>query len=126
MVATNPISTPHSRSPSPAPNAPIASSPGPLATRLSEAFHQALDHILRVHSFANFSSCFPTPAVRQPEILRSVWRQISDRIEERAKAEFEDILRERDVVRGLNELEKLVGDARARKERGRDGETPVA
>ncbi|KAL9117733.1 MAG: hypothetical protein Q9187_005727, partial [Circinaria calcarea] len=62
---------------------------------------------------------------RKPEVLRSVWRQISDRIEERADSEFEDICRERDVVRGLNELERLVAEARGRKERG-DGEVPVA
>ena len=126
MATITSIPPSHSRSPSPAPKAPIPFTPGPLATRLSEAFHQALNHVLRVNSFANFASCFPTPAARKPDILRNVWRQISDRIEERAKAEFEDILKERDVIRGLNELEKLVGEARARKKGRREGEVPVA
>ena len=125
-----PLHTTHShsrsRSPSPVPSVPIPSTPGHLATRLSEAYHEALNHVLRVNSFANFASCFPTPAARKSEVLRSVWRQISDRIEERAKAEFEDILRERDVVRGLNELEKLVGEAKGRKQKGGMGELPVA
>ena len=44
--------------------------------------------------------------------------QISAGVEERAKREFEEILTERDVVAGLNELERLVGEAKIRRERG--------
>ncbi len=43
------------------------------------------------------------------------------RIEELARGEFDDICRERDVVRNLNELDRLVGEAKRRQERG-DGE----
>ena len=45
------------------------------------------------------------------------------KLEESAKAEFEDVVRERDVVRGLNELDRLVGEARFRKENGEGGES---
>lgn len=39
----------------------------------------------------------------------------------RARREFDDIMAERDVVVGLNELERLVLEARERKEREKKG-----
>ncbi len=47
------------------------------------------------------------------------------RTEEFASREFEAIVRERDVVRNLNELDRLVAEARRRKERGEMGEADV-
>ena len=44
-----------------------------------------------------------------------VWKQIVGGIEEKSRREFEEILVEKDVVNGLNELERLVGTAKARK-----------
>lgn len=38
----------------------------------------------------------------------------------RARREFDDIMVERDVVAGLNELERLVAEARARNERDKE------
>ena len=38
------------------------------------------------------------------------------KLEESAKAEFEDIVRERDAVAQLNELDRLVGEARLRRD----------
>jgi kinetochore protein NNF1 len=52
-----------------------------------------------------------------PSSLESVWRQLNAKLEESAKAEFEGVIRERDVVRGLNELDRLVGEARGMRER---------
>jgi kinetochore protein NNF1 len=66
----------------------------------------------------NFSSCFPTPAKHVPHSLESVWRQLNAKLEESAKAEFEDVIRERNVVKGLNELDRLVGEARFRRDNG--------
>lgn len=54
-------------------------------------------------------------------MLANVWKQIVAQVEDKAKREFEEILGEKDVVAGLNELERLVGGARARKERGDGG-----
>lgn len=40
----------------------------------------------------------------------------------RARREFDDIMAEREVVAGLNELERLIGEAKGRRERGRGKE----
>ncbi|EEP77046.1 predicted protein [Uncinocarpus reesii 1704] len=105
-------------SPSPPPPAPVPLTPGPRAARLQQIFNQALLHTLRANSYSNFSSCFPTPATHVPHSLESVWRQLNAKLEESARAEFDDVIKERDVVRGLNELDRLVGEARRRRDRG--------
>ncbi|KAL5355433.1 putative MIND kinetochore complex component Nnf1 [Aspergillus floccosus] len=110
-------------SPSPPPPAPVPLTPGPRAAYLQKIFDQALARTLRANSYANFSGCFPTPAKHVPASLESVWRQLNAKLEESAKAEFEDILRERDAVRQLNELDRLVGEAKFRRENGQgDGD----
>ncbi|KAM5479755.1 putative tyrosinase [Microsporum canis] len=110
-------------SPSPPPAAPVPLTPGPRASRLQQVFSQALLHTIRTNSYANFSSCFPTPAKHVPRSLESVWRQLNAKLEESARAEFDDILRERGVVRGLNELDRLVGEAKLRRENGEGADT---
>ncbi|KAJ9483356.1 hypothetical protein VN97_g10049 [Penicillium thymicola] len=107
---------PPAASPSPPPPAPIPQSPGPRASRLNQVFDQALARTLRANSYANFAGCFPTPARHVPASLEGVWRQLNAKLEANAKAEFDDIIAERDAVAHLNELDRLVGDARARKE----------
>ncbi|KAJ5237782.1 hypothetical protein N7489_007873 [Penicillium chrysogenum] len=108
---------PPAASPSPPLPAPISQTPGPRASRLSQVFEQALARTLRANSYANFAGCFPTPARHVPASLEGVWRQLNAKLEANAKAEFDDIIAERDAVAHLNELDRLVGDARARKER---------
>lgn len=103
-------------SPSPPPPAPVPLTPGPRASRLQQVFDQALARTLRANSYSNFSSCFPTPARHVPASLESVWRQLNAKLEESAKAEFEDIVLERDAVGQLNELDRLVGEAKFRRE----------
>lgn len=107
-----------SPSPSPVPAPPVALTPGPRASRLQQVFSEALLRTLRANSYTNFAACFPTPAKHASASLASVWRQLNAKVEASARAEFEDILRERDVVRGLNELDRLIGEARLRKQRG--------
>ncbi|EZF28676.1 hypothetical protein H101_07644 [Trichophyton interdigitale H6] len=109
---------PQEPSPSPPPAAPVPLTPGPRASRLQQVFSQALLHTIRTNSYANFSACFPTPAKHVPRSLESVWRQLNAKLEESARAEFDDILHERGVVRGLNELDRLVGEAKLRRENG--------
>ncbi|PWY79565.1 Nnf1-domain-containing protein [Aspergillus heteromorphus CBS 117.55] len=111
--------------PFPAPPAPVPQTPGPRASKLQEIFDKALLRTLRANSYANFSGCFPTPAKYVPASLESVWRQLNAKLEESAKAEFEDILTERDAVTQLNELDRLVGEARYRRDHG-EGEETVA
>ncbi|KAL4903509.1 hypothetical protein BDW74DRAFT_169008 [Aspergillus multicolor] len=104
------------QSPSPPPQPPIAQTPGPRVTRLQQIYAQALARTLRANSYANFAACFPTPAKHVPASLENVWRQLNAKLEESAKAEFEEILVERDAIAQLNELDRLVGEARARRE----------
>lgn len=103
-------------SPSPPPQPPIAQTPGPRVTRLQEIYAQALARTLRANSYANFAACFPTPAKHVPASLENVWRQLNAKLEESAKAEFEEILAERNAIAQLNELDRLVGEARARRD----------
>ncbi|KAJ5874528.1 uncharacterized protein N7529_002958 [Penicillium soppii] len=105
-------------SPSPPPPAPISQTPGLRASRLTQVFDQALARTLRANSYANFAGCFPTPARHVPASLEGVWRQLNAKLEANAKAEFEEIIAERDAIPHLNELDRLVGDARVRKEQG--------
>lgn len=110
-------------SPSPPPPVPVPLTPGPRAAVLHKVFDQALARTLRANSYANFSGCFPTPAKYVPASLESVWRQLNAKLEESARAEFDDIVRERDAVRQLNELDRLVGEALNRRDNGQgDGD----
>ena len=77
---------------------------------------------LRANSYDNFATCFPTPARHVPRSLESVWRQLNAKLEESARAEFAEIMGERGVVGGLNELDRLVGEARLRKENDEEAE----
>lgn len=106
------------RSPSPSPKAPTSQEPGPRAQNLNKVFTGALNHTTSTCSYPHFASCFPTPARYNKALLESVWRQVQNMIESRSRREFEEILVEKDVVKGLNELDTIITEARGRKERG--------
>lgn len=118
LVQRRPMSSNHDRTPSPPPPPPIPLTPGPRATKFSALFSSALTKTLSTVSLSKFSACFPTPARHCPHILASVHSQIIQGVEERARREFDEILKERDVVAGLNELERLVAEAKGRRQRG--------
>ncbi|KAK6383895.1 hypothetical protein LTS17_003187 [Exophiala oligosperma] len=118
------MNTRPSNSPSPPPAAPIASTPGPRAAALQKVFAGALSSSIRANSYANFSSCFPTPAKYCPTALEGVWKQLNTRLEEECTRDFEKILEERQVIEGLNEWDNMIEDARTRKNRSVEGETP--
>ncbi len=105
-------------SPSPPPQPPVAQTPGSRAAKFHKLFGDALNHTLRTCSYSKFSSCFPTPAKYAPQTLTSIWQQITTKVEASARKEFDDIMVERDVVAGLNELERLVAEAENRKRNG--------
>ncbi|KAG8526843.1 uncharacterized protein KY384_008272 [Bacidia gigantensis] len=105
------------RSPSPEQKAPISQEPGPRAQALNNIFTTALSHTTSTCSYAHFSSCFPTAARYNKPLLESVWRQVQNMVESRSRREFEQILLEKDVVKDLNDLDKLIGEAKVRKER---------
>ncbi|KUL87490.1 hypothetical protein ZTR_04592 [Talaromyces verruculosus] len=103
---------------SPPPPAPIQLTPGPRASRLQDIYSKALRATLKANSYENFAACFPTPARHVPASLESVHRQLNAKLEEGATAEFNEIIKEREVIKGLNELDRLVGEARRRKSQG--------
>jgi len=107
---------------SPPPPAPTFTEPGPRATALQRVFGDALKATLKSNSYANFSACFPTPAQHCAPALEGVWKQLNAKLEEGCTKEFEDILRERGVVKGLNEWDAAVEKARRSKDRGVDDE----
>ncbi|KIX01585.1 uncharacterized protein Z518_09311 [Rhinocladiella mackenziei CBS 650.93] len=113
-----------SASPSPPPQAPVASVPGPRAAALQKVFAGALSSSIKANSYANFSSCFPTPAKYCPTALEGVWRQLNTRLEEECLRDFEKILEERQVIEGLNQWDCMIDDARRRKHRAVEGEMP--
>lgn len=126
--------------PLPNPHTPVA--PGPRATRLQELYASSLSHTLARLGWDNFASCYPTMALRAPATLRTVQRQMVDRLGELCNVrlqydtnqrelgtwvlhakhkfapqkEFQVILEQRDVVTKLNELEGLVSDAARRRD----------
>ena len=107
-------------SPSPPPTAPLSTEPGLRAQNLNKVFTGALNHTVTTCSYAHFASCFPTAAHYNKPLLESVWRQVQNMIESRSRREFDEILVEKDVIKGLNELDQLVVDARGRRERGEE------
>ncbi|KIW19953.1 hypothetical protein PV08_00528 [Exophiala spinifera] len=118
------MTTRPSISPSPPPEAPVASTPGPRAAALQKVFAGALSSSIRANSYANFSSCFPTPAKYCPTALEGVWKQLNTRLEEECTRDFEKILEERHVIEGLNQWDSMIEDARTRKNRSVEGEVP--
>ncbi len=120
VTMTNRASTP----PSPPPQAPIPGAPGPRAAALQKVYSGALSSSLKANSYANFSACFPTPAKYCPTALEGVWKQLSTRLEEECTKDFEKILEERSVIEGLNQWDALIEDARRRKNRAVEGESP--
>ncbi|KAF2145037.1 uncharacterized protein K452DRAFT_316166 [Aplosporella prunicola CBS 121167] len=105
-----------SRSPSPAAPPPLPTAPGPRATALQAVFGNALDATLKRVSHANFAACFPTPARYVPENLDAFWRDFVGKLGGAARTNFDQILKERNVVPALNELDALVAAAKKRKE----------
>ncbi|KAF2814522.1 Nnf1-domain-containing protein [Mytilinidion resinicola] len=115
-----------SRTPSPAPAPPTADAPGPKATRLITIFTQSVDATLAKCSYSSFAACFPTAAKYVPESLDALWRNFTGQLGSVWKAEFEAIMKEREVVKSLNGLDDAVGEARKRMEReGGGGVVPV-
>lgn len=83
--------------------------------------------MLKTCSYANFSACFPTPAARVPGALELLHEQFIENLGDKAQEEFDHILRRREVVGRLNELDGLVEEGRRRKLKGeRVGEGGVA
>jgi kinetochore protein NNF1 len=103
------------RSPSPAHPPPTPSAPGPRATALQKLYNDAINHVLRVCNYNNFASCFPTPAAQVPSAVKNLHEQFTAKLGDVLRREFEGILFDRNVVPSLNELDRVVEEARRRK-----------
>lgn len=117
-----PSATPPDHSPSPPPQAPIASTPGPRAVAFIDLYNRALSNTLSSISYSTFSECFPLIAAQAPQALKAMHESVVSRLGGFAREEFEVIMREREVVARLNELEERIGEGRRRKARGVEGE----
>jgi kinetochore protein NNF1 len=53
--------------------------------------------------------------------MKMLHEQFTQKLGESLKSNFDLILESRDVVKGLNELDTLVEEARRRKEKGTEG-----
>jgi kinetochore protein NNF1 len=118
------MTTRTSASPSPPPQAPITSTPGPRAAALQKVFAGALSSSLKANSYTNFSSCFPTPAKYCPTALEGVWKQLNTRLEEECTRDFEKILEERNVIELLNSWDGMIEQASRRKNEAVEEEEP--
>ncbi|KAF2095631.1 hypothetical protein NA57DRAFT_44301 [Rhizodiscina lignyota] len=125
----------HARSPSPSlPAPPIPDAPGPRAQALINAFEKALDTTLRRCNYDNFAACFPTPAQNRGETLHQFHKEFVGRLEGFCKENFEQLLSDRSVIPSLNDLHRLIEEARMRKEaaeakaeaQGKAVEVPIA
>lgn len=115
--------------PPPQPNdstAPATPIEGVRASTLRTVFHRALHKALSTCSYRNFEKCFPTTARNNPVLLKTIWQQITQHWETRAKAEYELILQSRNVVEKLNMLDVLEREAKERKAQAPEGVVPVA
>ncbi|THX97542.1 MIND kinetochore complex component Nnf1 [Aureobasidium pullulans] len=114
-----------SRSPSPAQAPPVQQTPGPRAAALQKLYSDAVSHTLRTCSYSNFASSFPTPASHAPDAMKRLHTDFVEKLDRTCKLNFDQILRDRQVVASLNDLDRLVEDARKRKtaaEQAQDGQ----
>lgn len=110
-----------SRSPSPCPAPPTPTAPGPRASALQKLHSDAISHVLKTCSYANFSSCFPTPGREVPGSMQALHAQFTDKLGEQLRRNFEELCEERHVVQRLNELDGLVEEARRRMRKAQEG-----
>lgn len=125
-------SAPPQAEPTPPPNQteqtaiPQPVEPGHRAKRLDEVYARALQYTLSKLSWQNFAECYPTVCRRAEHVMKQVHEQTVSRLGNKCNAEFDRIVRERDVVAKLNELEGLIADAEARREAAGDAPPPQA
>ncbi|KAI5845184.1 Nnf1-domain-containing protein [Morchella snyderi] len=98
---------------------------GPRATRLRALFATSLEHSIKTCSYSNFAKCFPTPAQNAPENLKRAWEEMCAYFEGRSMVEWEKILKERNAIESLNQLDVLIREAEERRAAAPAGEVPI-
>lgn len=105
--------------------APPPPVPGVRAERLQSIYADALGGTLRKLSWANFAGCYPTVAKRADRVLRKLQEQMTQQLQDLCEKKFDEIVKSRQVVAKLNELEALVGEAERAREEAGDREEPT-
>lgn len=108
--------------------------PGPRAQRLLDLYARSLSHTMGKLSWGNFAACYPTFARRNEPVLKQIQQQMVTKLQAKCEvrtyppsssqanqgnewqAEFETIIKTRNVVPRLNELEQIAADAHARRQ----------
>lgn len=75
-----------SRSPSPVTAPPIAAAPGPRASALQKLYSEAVAHTIKTCNYANFASCFPTPAKHAPDAMKQLHGDFTQKLHHSCKA----------------------------------------
>jgi kinetochore protein NNF1 len=69
------------RSPSPAPQPPVALTPGPRAAAFTTLYDKTLKKSLEKISYDNFAACFPTIAAQVPGSLATMHKGFVGRLD---------------------------------------------
>lgn len=105
--------------------APAQIVPGPRASKLQKIYAAATNHVLQTCSYKSFASCFPTPARVKPDVLKDLHRQFTSDLGRQMQLNFDVILEDNDVIPRLNELDRLILEAKKRRaEAGQDPTSP--
>ncbi|CCJ29158.1 unnamed protein product [Pneumocystis jirovecii] len=91
---------------------------GLRAQRLEDLLAKSLSQTIKACSYEQVAKCFPALAKNSPEVLRNAHKQVISFLQSSCEREFMSILKERDVVSRLNELDNLITNAKLRQESG--------
>ncbi|KAK3191065.1 hypothetical protein K4F52_003015 [Lecanicillium sp. MT-2017a] len=89
--------------------------PGPRAARLQEIYARSLKKTLSKLDWDNFAGCYPTIAKRAEPVLKQVQEKMVDNLSQKCDSKFNSIIKTRNVIPKLNNLESLVSDASQRR-----------
>lgn len=96
---------------------PAAITPGPRASALHRLYSDATTHVLKTCSYRKFATCFPSPARNRADMLKDLHKQFTTDLGRQMRLNFEVILQDSEVVERLNELDRLIEDAKRKRAR---------
>ncbi|KAF9431872.1 hypothetical protein BGZ76_011586 [Entomortierella beljakovae] len=85
---------------------------GPRMTRLRGILDKSLNETLKACNFNAICECFPALAASKPNDLQDAHEKVCQFLNVEVNNEFEQIIRERNVIHKLNGLDRLIADAR--------------
>ncbi|KAI8578876.1 hypothetical protein K450DRAFT_244921 [Umbelopsis ramanniana AG] len=85
---------------------------GKRAKKLNMLFEKYIERIIQSVSYAKFAICFSELDEQQHEALVMAHQQVCEYLEKSIREDFHSILVERQLIEKLNELDKLVEEAK--------------